>query len=397
MSRIPNNAMPHAWAEDSEHAKELRRARGEETEGPSWLTMAAVAGVAYLGFKLWSWLATSAPTNEPPTVDVMFWLGLLATLCGGLGLVVLLIACARSELLVGGVRALWAKLTIGAFALYAAADVLLGSSVLRDHPDDFAPADLLPLLYALTMLGCAVGLVIHARRIEGGPPQAAWARAADGLDRYRDATALRVLQAVCLVVFLSLARMSGYSPTVTFGGIAALSLVGLILGLVQIAGLVRVADAPGPRPALGIAVPLIGLGIAAECASLAPIAAYAFNGGEQRMLLRAIDLASVGGSAQGLGLLAMIVLLLALRGLAREREAPRVVARCHAMIAVLVLVIAGVTTLMSVARDLGRDATVLLLLGAGVTLMITAIWLLVVYFRLLAELRDAMLRVDPAN
>ena len=28
MSRIPNSAMPHAWAEDSEHAREVRRARG---------------------------------------------------------------------------------------------------------------------------------------------------------------------------------------------------------------------------------------------------------------------------------------------------------------------------------------------------------------------------------
>ena len=53
MSRIPNNAMPHAWAEDSEHAQEVRRARGEvEDEGPSWLQLAAIAGLAYLGFKL---------------------------------------------------------------------------------------------------------------------------------------------------------------------------------------------------------------------------------------------------------------------------------------------------------------------------------------------------------
>ena len=37
MSRIPNSAMPHAWADDSEHAEEVRRARGEvRDEGPSW-------------------------------------------------------------------------------------------------------------------------------------------------------------------------------------------------------------------------------------------------------------------------------------------------------------------------------------------------------------------------
>ena len=45
--------MPHAWAEDSEHAEEVRRARGEvRDEGPSWLQLAAVAGIAYVGFKL---------------------------------------------------------------------------------------------------------------------------------------------------------------------------------------------------------------------------------------------------------------------------------------------------------------------------------------------------------
>jgi len=53
MSRIPNSAIPHAWAEDSEHAQEVRRARGEEPdEAPSWLQLAAVAGLAYVGFKL---------------------------------------------------------------------------------------------------------------------------------------------------------------------------------------------------------------------------------------------------------------------------------------------------------------------------------------------------------
>ena len=53
MSRIPSSAMPHAWAEDSEHAEEVRRARGEiDDSGPSWLQLAALAGVAYVGYKL---------------------------------------------------------------------------------------------------------------------------------------------------------------------------------------------------------------------------------------------------------------------------------------------------------------------------------------------------------
>ena len=45
--------MPHAWAEDSDHAKEVRRARGEATgEAPPLLIAAAVAGAAFLGYKL---------------------------------------------------------------------------------------------------------------------------------------------------------------------------------------------------------------------------------------------------------------------------------------------------------------------------------------------------------
>ena len=53
MSRIPNSAMPHAWADDSEHAEDVRGARGEvRDEGPSWLQLAAVAGIAFVGFRL---------------------------------------------------------------------------------------------------------------------------------------------------------------------------------------------------------------------------------------------------------------------------------------------------------------------------------------------------------
>lgn len=52
MSRIPNSAMPHAWADDSPHAEDVRRARGGKDEGPSWLKWAAVAGAAYIGLRL---------------------------------------------------------------------------------------------------------------------------------------------------------------------------------------------------------------------------------------------------------------------------------------------------------------------------------------------------------
>jgi hypothetical protein len=53
MSRILNSAIPHAWAEDSAHAEEVRRARGEvHGQGPSWLQLATIAGVALVGFTL---------------------------------------------------------------------------------------------------------------------------------------------------------------------------------------------------------------------------------------------------------------------------------------------------------------------------------------------------------
>lgn len=52
MSRIPNSAIPHAWAEDSEHAKQVRRERGEGRERPSWLTLAAITAVAAVGLGL---------------------------------------------------------------------------------------------------------------------------------------------------------------------------------------------------------------------------------------------------------------------------------------------------------------------------------------------------------
>lgn len=53
MSRIPNSAMPHAWAEDSPHAREVRRSRGEGGAQPSKaLKIAAMAGLAYIGLRL---------------------------------------------------------------------------------------------------------------------------------------------------------------------------------------------------------------------------------------------------------------------------------------------------------------------------------------------------------
>lgn len=56
MSTIPNSAIPHAWSDESEHAQEVRRARGENDGGaPSggkMLKFAAVAGLSLMALKL---------------------------------------------------------------------------------------------------------------------------------------------------------------------------------------------------------------------------------------------------------------------------------------------------------------------------------------------------------
>lgn len=54
MSRIPNSAIPHAWAEDSEHAKEVRRERGEggSAQSSRMLKIAAVGGLALVALGL---------------------------------------------------------------------------------------------------------------------------------------------------------------------------------------------------------------------------------------------------------------------------------------------------------------------------------------------------------
>ena len=52
MSRIPNSAMPHAWAEDSDHTAQARGSRGKRSdERPSWLQLGVLVGLAYLGLK----------------------------------------------------------------------------------------------------------------------------------------------------------------------------------------------------------------------------------------------------------------------------------------------------------------------------------------------------------
>jgi hypothetical protein len=350
------------------------------------LALDAARGAA---FKLADWL------RWDPEVVVRWW-GPTGLLLGGGGIVLLVIAAARGERLRTGSRPRWPFAVAGVFALYLLVTGLAGAAPREDL--GFALVDLLAPLHAAAELTLAVGLLIHARRLDHldhldhGDPQAGWVRAADGLDRYRDATALRLLTLVGLVVFLMLARVGRWSPTVTLGGLCLIALVGLIIGLVQIAGLVRVADAPGPRITLGVALPLIGLATATECVSLAPLFNVMLRGEEGMAAMRHLDLGMLGATAQGLAMIAVITLLLALRGLAREREAPHLVARCERLIATIVIVAVVVAAAAYVVPQLklGRDAAAIVLLGAGLTLLSVAATVLVLYLRLLAALRDAM-------
>lgn len=62
MSRIPNSAIPHAWAEDSDHAKDVRHERtaGESREAGQMLKIAAISGLALIALRLVSRRLASA-------------------------------------------------------------------------------------------------------------------------------------------------------------------------------------------------------------------------------------------------------------------------------------------------------------------------------------------------
>lgn len=252
----------------------------------------------------------------------------------------------------------------------------------------------LPVMMAAATLGLAAAAARQAGRIDTGPIAGAWARAAAGLERYRDATALRVLVAVCLAVFMLMARISGFSPLVTLGGLCVLGMIGPLIGLSQIAGLVRVADAPAARPGLALALPLLGVGIAAELAALIPIAGFVFSGGRDTDSIRHLDLTGLAGGTQAGAVLATVILLLSFHRLAVARDVARAKARCEALLAVmLTLAVIGFGLYKALpALRPDRDAAMLLFFGVAVALLIAAIWFLVVYLRMLKELADAMNR-----
>lgn len=330
--------------------------------------------------------------GHPERMQLWMISGLLVRL-GGLGLMTA--AIARGDALVG--RRPWWALAAGGLLLCYPLALWLGRAegVARGgNLIDWLPV----ILVAATLLiaGAAVRLAAH---VDTGPVAGAWVRAAAGLERYRDATALRVLVLVCIGVFVTLARFSGFPPLVTLGGLCLLGLLGPVIGLFQIAGLVRVTDAPVARVRLGLALPLLGLGVAAECAALIPIASFVWSGGRDTDGLRHLDPAGLGMNTQGLGLVAMLLLLLAFRGLARARAVASAVARCTTMLVVILSLIAlaiAAWWLLPGLR-LERDLAALMLLGAALGLLVAAIWLVIVYLRMLKELADAMARARDTS
>ena len=318
-------------------------------------------------------------------------------------LVCILLAAGRAERAITGRHPTWALVAGG---LLAASTIGYLTLQIGDFPRDpfagFSLRDLIIWLGLVSSLAIAVGLVMHAAHIRSDDPDPAWTRAADGLGRYKNATALRLLLVFLAGMFLVLGR-TGLSPLVLLGILCTIGLVGIVTGLFQIAGLVRTADAPKPPVALAVALPLFGVALFLECVALVPIVSFVFHGGENATHLQHASLPELAALTQALGTVTAITLLLALRALAVARAATAVVRRCSVLIvAMLVLigvVIAAVSTLPELA--LRRDSIEILVLASGLTLLITAIWFVVSYFRTLTLLQAAMTAMtrrvaDPA-
>ena len=348
----------------------------------------AVDAVRAVGFNLdVRWFDPDLPAPDRQARMQLWMLAALVLRLGGLGL--LTAALARGQRLVDRTRAWWPLVVASLLTLYPLA-LWLGRP--EGPPSGNNLVDWLPLILTLATLTIAGAAVHQAGRIDTGPLAAAWARAADGLERYRDATALRVLAAASVGGFVVLARVGGFTPMVTLGGLCVLGMVGPLIGLFQIAGLARVADAPVARLGLGLALPLLGVGLAAECATLLPLAGFVLGGGRDTGTLRDLDLAGLGAQSQMLGLLTALILLLSLRHLARACAARSALARVDALLiafAALVALGLGAYWIFPTLR-LHHDATQLLVLGLAFSLLCAAIWMLVVYMRLLKELAEAM-------
>ena len=343
-------------------------------------TMAGVSGAEWAAYMQW-------------------WsVGGMVVASGALTLVVWMTA--RTEQAITRERPTWALVAGASIAAYVVGWLII--DVLDIRRDPFAGLTLIDLVYWLgpvAALATAIGLVVHAGRIRSGEPDSAWGRAAGGLGRYKRATALRLLLAVFTGLFITLARTS-LSPLVLAGTLGTFALVGVIISLVQIAGLVRLADAPTPPAALAFALPLFGLGVAFECVTIVPIASFVSTGGGNYSEMRFANLTELGLLTQALGIVTAIALLLALRGLALAREAPAVVRRCTVLLVTLLTTIAmiGAAAYALPKLRIDRDTAEIILLVGGAALLIVAIFILVSYFRTLTRLQDAMTRrVGPGT
>lgn len=337
-----------------------------------------------------------APAERQAWVQLWLLTGLALRL-GGLGL--LIAAVVRGDRVLDPRRPLlpiWSLVATVALLAYPLARLAERPAFEQGTPPPFTILDALPLLLAVATAAIVVGLLRHTARVEPGPPANAWRRAADGVERYRDATALRVLLVVCIAAFMFLARYSGFSPRVILGGLFVLGAVGPLIGLVQIAALVRVIDAPVAGVRLGLGLQLMALGLAAECAALLPIAGFVLADGD-RTALRNLDLGGLAGGTQLLALVATVVLLLSFRGLARAAQADAARARCDALlIAFATIVGLGLGAYYLAAHDLTpelhlhRNTALLLFMGVAFSLLAAAITILVIYLRMLRSLADAM-------
>jgi len=335
----------------------------------------------------------STPAEWTAYIQLWYRVGALLSTAA---LTLTILMAARAERLITGRLPNWALVT---GALFAASVIgmlaLMLGDFSRDPFDGLGLRDFLYLLLPIATFAIAVGLVIHAGRVSTDEP-AAWTRAAAGVGRYKHATALRLLLVVVAVAVV--VGRSGPSPLMGLGTLCALGFAAVVTGVFQVVGLVRLADALAPRGALAVALPLLGLGLAFECVALTPIAWFVYNDGKNASRLRldnlADNLAEVGMVSQGLGILTAIALLLALRAVASSRGATAVVRRCTTLLITLliVIVVLGGTFYKLPDPRLDHNAVETILLVGGFGLLITAIWILVSYFRTLSLLQEALTR-----
>lgn len=307
------------------------------------------------------------------------------------GPVMLALAVRRSERLLYARRPVWPLVAAG----LALAQVGVSAAL---NLVDVAQDTRMPLLAGLqglataTAVALTIALIRHATHLADEPAPAATARAAAGLERYADATALRLLLVVATIaaVFF-LGWLGRMSPTVILGSVTTLGLIGLVTGLAQVAGLVRVAHAPTSRGPLGAALLLIGVAFIGECITIALLLTMSLDTDRVREVLRAIDIPDLGLATQSVGLLGTLTLLLALRRLARLAADERLIARCTT----LLLVVVGAVAVLAALRFAAPDRTPVppaLVAVFGLAALAGAIVWIVAFFRLLKRLRAALTR-----